>query len=147
MKNNRIKLNTINEAIDDIKSGKVIIVVDDENGNVLNFAFNVEVNDTEPPTITRMPDDITVSAEAGICTSNVDWELPEGNDNCAPSTLVSSHQAGIDFPVGTTLVTYTATDIHGNITKETFNITVVDEEFPTISEHYFGVSGSFEKTI
>ena len=31
MTNNSIKLNTINEAIDDVKSGKVIIVVDDEN--------------------------------------------------------------------------------------------------------------------
>ena len=30
MTNNSIKLNTINEAIDDVKSGKVIIVVDDE---------------------------------------------------------------------------------------------------------------------
>ncbi|NRA74666.1 MAG: HYR domain-containing protein, partial [Planctomycetes bacterium] len=111
----------------------VTIVVDDENGNVLNFEFNVEVNDTEPPTIIRMPDDITVSTEAGICTTNVDWELPDGNDNCAPSTLVSSHQPGTDYSVGITVVTYTATDIHGNITKESFSITVVDEELPTIA--------------
>ena len=43
--NSEIKLNTIQEAIDDIRNGKVIIVVDDENreneGDFLAAADNL----------------------------------------------------------------------------------------------------------
>ena len=111
----------------------VSITVDDGNGNVLDFGFSVEIVDSEPPSIARMPEDITVNAEMGICTSNVDWELPEASDNCEAATLVANHQPQSDYPVGTTVVTYTATDIYGNIALESFNVTVVDDQAPSLS--------------
>ncbi|MGE4620412.1 MAG: HYR domain-containing protein, partial [Planctomycetota bacterium] len=112
---------------------EVTMTVDDGNGNVLDFAFSVVVNDTEAPAIGRMPEDITLDAEDGLCTSVVNWELPEATDNCEAATLVANHQPGSDYSVGTTVVTYTATDIHGNITLESFNVTVLDDQAPSIS--------------
>ena len=38
-----------------------------------------------------------------------------------------------DFPVGTTTVTYTATDDAGNTTTASFDITVTDSEAPSIA--------------
>ncbi|MEC9475666.1 MAG: HYR domain-containing protein [Planctomycetota bacterium] len=117
----------------EIGTTNVSVTVDDGNGNVLNFGFSVEVLDSEAPSIARMPEDITVMAEMGLCTTNVDWELPDASDNCEAATLVANHQPMTDYPVGTTEVTYTATDIYGNIALETFNITVVDDQAPGLS--------------
>ncbi|MAW77717.1 MAG: hypothetical protein CMJ95_10100 [Planctomycetes bacterium] len=117
----------------DIGVTNVTLSVDDGNGNVLDFAFNVEVLDSEAPSIARMPEDISVTAEPGLCTANVDWELPDASDNCEAATLVANHQPQTDYPVGTTVVTYTATDIYGNIALESFSVTVVDDQAPTLS--------------
>ena len=40
---------------------------------------------------------------------------------------------GDTFPVGTTTVTYTAADVHGNTTTASFDITVTDDESPAIT--------------
>ena len=37
------------------------------------------------------------------------------------------------FPLGETTVTYTATDIHGNVQSGSFTVTISDDENPTIS--------------
>ena len=49
-------------------------------------------------------------------------------------TLTSSHDSGDTFPVGSTTVTYTATDGSGNETQDTFTITVTDNEDPVIAD-------------
>ncbi|WP_226742796.1 HYR domain-containing protein, partial [Polaribacter gangjinensis] len=61
------------------------------------------------------------------------WTAPTVTDNCSVSTFVSSHQPGDFFPVGTTTVTYTATDIHGNVITSSFTVTINDTEKPVIS--------------
>ena len=47
--------------------------------------------------------------------------------------MVGDAASGDAFPVGTTTVAYTATDIHGNSTAATFTVTVTDDEAPVIS--------------
>ena len=47
-------------------------------------------------------------------------------------TLTSSHASGSVFALGTTTVTYTATDAAGNTTTASFTVTVNDTEAPTI---------------
>ena len=47
--------------------------------------------------------------------------------------MTSSHNPGDTFPVGTTVVTYVVTDTSGNTAQCSFNITVIDNENPTIS--------------
>jgi gliding motility-associated-like protein len=58
---------------------------------------------------------------------------PTANDECGVQTLISDIPSGSEFPAGTTTVTYTATDIHGNTSTETFDVIVSDGEPPTIS--------------
>ncbi|MFN8863408.1 MAG: HYR domain-containing protein, partial [Flavobacteriales bacterium] len=50
-----------------------------------------------------------------------------------PPVLVSGLAPGNVFPVGTTLVTYSATDASGNSSQCSFNVTVTDTQEPVIS--------------
>ena len=105
----------------------------DAAGNVTTASFTVTVNDTEKPVISGMPSNITVTNDAGICGASVNWTVPTAADNCPGVVLISSHPSGYQFPVGTTTVTYTATDAHGNISVANFSVTVTDKEKPVIT--------------
>ena len=102
-------------------------------GNTSTCTFNVTVNDTEDPVISGCPSDITVDNDPGICGAAVSWTEPTASDNCGIDTFTSDHSPGETFPVGTTTVTYTATDIHGNVTTCSFDVTVNDAEPPTMA--------------
>src|SRR5256885_6550695 len=54
-------------------------------------------------------------------------------DNCGTPTVVSTPSSGSTFPVGTTVVTNTATDSHGNTSACTFTVTIIDTQNPVIS--------------
>ncbi|MGB0509718.1 MAG: HYR domain-containing protein, partial [Flavobacteriales bacterium] len=112
----------------------VTFTATDTNGNTTTSTFDITVTDTEDPTFSGMPANITQTADAGNCSAEVDWTAPTANDNCAVQSLTSDHDPMDDFPVGTTTVTYTATDIHGNSATSSFTITVTDDEAPTISD-------------
>ena len=105
----------------------------DGAGNTTTGSFNITVTDDEDPAISGMPANITQDTDAGVCTAAVSWTEPTASDNCAVSTFTSTHSSGDAFSLGTTTVTYTATDIHGNTTSSTFNVTVEDNEDPTIT--------------
>ena len=49
------------------------------------------------------------------------------------ASFVLSHNNGDTFDVGTTTVTITATDIHGNVSTASFDVTITDDEAPTIA--------------
>ncbi|WP_226742935.1 HYR domain-containing protein, partial [Polaribacter gangjinensis] len=80
-----------------------------------------------------MPSNITQNNDLGVCGATVTWTLPTATDNSGIATFVSSHQPGDVFPVGTTTVTYTATDIHGNVITSSFTVTINDTEKPVVS--------------
>jgi hypothetical protein len=105
----------------------------DTSGNVATGSFDITVVDNELPVITGTPADITQTADAGLCTTAVTWTEPTAADNCAIDTLIPDHAPGATFPVGTTTVTYLATDVNGNTATTTFNVIVTDDELPTIS--------------
>jgi len=101
-----------------------------------NFAEclqTITVVDDTPPTITGCPAGLTVSNDPGLCSAVVCWTAPTASDNCGTVNLVSTHDPGDTFPVGTTTVTYTATDACGNATDCVFDVTVNDDENPTIT--------------
>src|SRR5699024_6338151 len=97
-------------------------------------SFTVTVNDTEDPTIVDLPANITQSTDAGVCGATVSWTAPTSADNCSGSSIVQTAgpSSGSVFPVGTTTVTYTATDASNNTYSESFTVTVNDTEDPTI---------------
>ena len=109
----------------------VTVTSTDTGGNTASCSFDITVTDKENPTIT-CPSDITVSNDPGQCNAVVTWAAPAVNDNCGATTS-SSHASGDTFPIGTTIVTYIATDDAGNTVECNFAVTVEDDELPTIT--------------
>ena len=114
-------------------STTVTYTATDASGNVALTSFTVTVNESEPPTISAVPLDITVPNDPGLCSASVSWTQPSVADNCGLVNLGSDVQSGASFPVGTTAVTYTATDLTGNTALATFTVTVQDIDPPAIA--------------
>ncbi|WP_139839273.1 HYR domain-containing protein, partial [Christiangramia flava] len=106
----------------------------DAAGNTAECSFDVTVNDTEAPTTETM-ENITVNAEQEFCGAVVDFGMIGADDNCGLESveITEGLASGEVFPVGTTTVTWTVTDIHGNTTTVSFDVTVVDNTNPIIS--------------
>lgn len=102
----------------------------DASGNADTCTFTVTVNDTEAPVLSNMPSSVSVSNDASQCTAIVTWTAPTVTDNCSGATASSDFPSGHAFPVGTTTVTYTATDASGNTDIASFTVTVTDTEAP-----------------
>lgn len=89
-------------------------------------------DDNTPPALT-VPADINVNADAGTCATTVTWTTPTAADVCtATLNQTAGPNSGSLFPVGPTTVTYQAEDPYGNITTESFTVTVTDAEDPVI---------------
>jgi len=104
--------------------------VTDAYGNTATCSSNVTVTDNEAPAIS-CPAAITQTADAGDCGAIVSIGAATATDNCSVASITSDAPA--HFIVGTTTVTWTATDIHGNSSSCTQDITVTDNEAPAIS--------------
>lgn len=90
--------------------------------------------DNTNPTFTSFPSSQIVSTESGQCHAAVSWIQPTASDACGVTvTQIAGPNSGDDFSAGTTTVTYRATDPYGNQTTQSFTVTVVDNEDPTIN--------------
>ncbi|MDI1322584.1 MAG: HYR domain-containing protein, partial [Algoriphagus sp.] len=109
-------------------------VATDDSGNESRADQDVIVNDIEKPTILGLPSSIEVSNDEGVCGAVISWIEPTSTDNCSGSTIEQTEglAIGSEFPVGETVITYTATDASGNTHSATFTVTVNDTEDPTI---------------
>lgn len=106
----------------------------DASGNTATCSFTITIVDPIDPTISNCPADISVNATQGQCGAAVTYELPIGADNCDFTLeLTAGFASGETFPVGTTTVTYTVTDLSGNTASCSFTVTVVDNVAPTIT--------------
>jgi gliding motility-associated-like protein len=110
---------------------QVTYTATDPQGNSSTCSFNVIVRDTQAPVITGCPQDITVEAQAS-CQATVSWTVPSVSDNCS-ATFNSTHTPGEVFSIGTTSVTYTATDPEGHSSVCSFNVNVRDTQAPVIA--------------
>ena len=82
-------------------------------------------------TIGSCPADIVRSNDAGQCGAIVNYSASV-TDNCS-ATLAFSPPSGSFFAIGVTPVTATATDPSGNTSSCTFNVTVNDNQSPTVT--------------
>ena len=105
----------------------------DTEGNMAAASFTITVTDDEDAAITDMPSNINLSNDAGVCSAVATWDEPSATDNCGIATFTSTHDSGDAFAVGTTTVTYTATDVNGNVITDSFDVVVTDDEKPGIS--------------
>jgi gliding motility-associated-like protein len=103
-------------------------LTDDDFDALLPQDVTVYIKDNDPPVITGCPADITVSNDPGLCSAVVTWTLPTST---AP--MVSTHNPGDTFPVGTTTVTYTSTDSDGMVSVCSFTVNVNDIENPVVA--------------
>jgi len=108
----------------------------DTHGNTASAIQVITVTDGTPPTITA-PANVTAYTGPSATTcdtvvSNTALGTATAQDNCAGVTVARS-PSGNTFPVGTTTVTWTATDWAGNTATATQTVTVIDDTPPTIT--------------
>ena len=97
------------------------------------------VKDTEAPTLAG-PADLTTTNDLGQCyATGVSLGVPVAtNDNCG--LLSVTNNAPAVFPVGVTLVIWTAVDLSGNLATCLQTVTVKDTEKPVITVCALGQS-------
>ena len=92
-------------------------------------------NDNTPPTFAALPD-INVNADQGGCTTTVTWTPPTAQDDCGVTiTQTAGPSSGSLFSAASSpyTITYEAADPYGNTTTQSFTVTVVDTEAPSIT--------------
>lgn len=94
----------------------------DAQGLTATSSFTVTVTDNELPTITA-PADVTVTAALNTCTATATLGSATTADNCGVAT--TTNNAPATFPIGNTTVTYTVTDVNGNVATATQVVTVL----------------------
>jgi len=98
----------------------------DAAGNSSSCSFVVEVEGIAPVAV--CPSDITVTNDLGICGASVPFAAVD-NTGIPASTMSYTHSSGDIFPVGSTMVTATATNAIGS-SSCSFQIVVIDAEAP-----------------
>jgi len=99
---------------------------------------SITVNDTVAPVV-NAPANVTVNTGVGATTcgavvTEAQLGTATATDNAGGVSVARSGvPAGNNFPVGTTTVTYTATDDAGNSSTTTQTVAVVDNTAPTIT--------------
>ncbi|MBI3111673.1 MAG: HYR domain-containing protein [Ignavibacteriales bacterium] len=109
----------------------------DGAGNTASASQTVTVVDNTPPTIAA-PANVVVATGAGATTcgaevSDTQLGSATASDNCTVTVSRLGVPSGNMFIVGTTTVTYTATDGSGNSVSATQTVTVIDNTPPTIA--------------
>ncbi|HCY43046.1 MAG TPA: hypothetical protein DHV48_17205, partial [Prolixibacteraceae bacterium] len=98
----------------------------------VQITHTINIGDTTPPTFTFCPPGITVNSDGDECfATNVIIGTATATDNC--STPAITNNAPVQYPAGTTTVTWTATDACGNTSTCTQTVTVTDSQPPTIT--------------
>lgn len=107
----------------------------DGNGNSSVQEQTVIVADNTAPVVT-VPQPVSVSADAGTCGATIMVNAPVATDDCAVGTIKGTRSDALQltdmYPVGTTTITWTVPDIHGNSTVITQTITVSDTQAPVV---------------
>lgn len=121
---------------DPFPQGTTVIawVATDASGNKAGAKQHVRVADTEHPTLTApAPLYRTTgpgSQTCGVGVGNAALGTPVASDNCDVTVTVDGIPAASLFPVGTTTLTWIATDPSGNTAMATQTVTVVDDTPP-----------------
>jgi Ricin-type beta-trefoil lectin domain-like/HYR domain/SdrD B-like domain/Secretion system C-terminal sorting domain len=88
-------------------------------------------NDTQAPTFVKCPTNINLTTNTTTACAN--WSAPSALDNCGTPSVSCTFTSGFAFPVGTTIVTYTAKDAKGNKATCSFTVTVVKNCNPKLT--------------
>ena len=109
----------------------------DAASNTSTCTFTVTVTDNQKPVISGCPSNITIANTTGYCYGIATWTEPTAIDNCSATNTLTWTKSGTSgvtqFPIGTTVVTYTVSDgaTVTNTASCSFNVTVTESEKPT----------------
>ena len=114
-----------------VGTNPVVLTVTDVNGNSSTCTATVTVEDNIAPVI-ACPMDITLPNDPGVCGAEVNFGDASAADACGIATVLQTAglPSGSTFPVGTSTVEFTATDVNGNTSTCSFTVTVQDTELP-----------------
>ncbi|MEC8530034.1 MAG: HYR domain-containing protein, partial [Thermoproteota archaeon] len=120
-----------NDAPEVFPLGETIVTwtATDSSGNSASATQTITIVDTTLPTI-MTPADVEVEATS-MENNLVEFGFAEASDQVEVSTI--TNDAPTTFPLGETIVTWTATDSSGNSASATQTITVVDTTAPVIT--------------
>lgn len=111
-----------------------------QRGQTVACRFTVAVSDQEQPTITNCSSNITVGTDDGKATAVVSFVDGTATDNsgATPTRVTATSPttglvSGSAFPFGSTRVTQSFSDAAGNSRSCTFDVTVFDDEAPTLT--------------
>jgi uncharacterized repeat protein (TIGR01451 family) len=120
-------------------SHTITLKVTDPSGAFNEDTVTVDVVDTTNPMITAPPN-VNVStgpgaSSCGAFVSDATLGTATASDGCSASVTITRTgvPAGNNFPVGTTVITYTADDGHGHTASAMQSVTVTDNTPPTLS--------------
>jgi subtilisin-like proprotein convertase family protein len=135
--------NDYNGSVPNLCGGNLTVtwtVIDECMAMSTTSAMIIVENDMTPPTFTNISQDLTINVDVDNCESNVVFSTPVGAD-CNEAVIVTQVAnadgglltSGAEFPVGTTTVVFEAEDACGNTARDSFDITVVDTQEPSLS--------------
>ncbi len=111
----------------------------DRSGNIATDTQSITVVDDTAPVVTP-PAAVTVNTgpgatSCGTVVSDATLGTASATDNCSGVGAISRTEvpSGNNFPVGTTVVTYSVTDANGNSSSATQNVTVIDNTAPVLT--------------
>lgn len=109
----------------------------DASGNHTTGVQHVTVHETTPPTFTSVPGSLTINTgpgatSCGVVVSDATLGTATVADNCNDTAVIRTGvPAGNNFPVGTTVITYTA---HADLSvTATQTVTIVDNTPPVVT--------------
>jgi len=112
-----------------IGTNTIIWTAIDGSGNMAIASQTVKIQDSTPPKISPIDD---ISFEAKSPTQNlVNLNIPNISDEVGVMSI--TNDAPEVFPLGETIVTWTATDIIGNVSTLSQSIVLIDSTAPRIA--------------
>ena len=107
----------------------------DASGTRASATQLVTVRDQELPSVVQPPNVSTVT-DLGKPTASVSPGVATATDNCPGVTVTGARNDGqalnAPYPVGQTIITWTATDASANTANASQSVTVADNEPPTL---------------
>lgn len=117
-----------------VSAGTYVYTVTDAGGCSKTVSVTpVVIPDNEKPVIIR-PGEYGVINDPGICGATIQLAIPLATDNCQVATISNDHPSTY-FPIGSTTVTWTATDNSGNVSDTIHQtVVVIDNERPEVTD-------------
>ncbi len=101
-----------------------LIMIGNTPRSIFSILILFDSLDVESPVIKGLPSAIIVDADPNTDNTVVSWAEATVTDNSGQVTLTSTHNSPSEFVVGTTTVTFIATDAYGNVAQASFDVIV-----------------------